>query len=126
MKEISNKRRVLSIVLLVGILLVIGSVYIYRTKPLTIDDVKKNKPNFSGTVIEVNNGHTILVKPDENEPVTKSSDKILVSLDVKMKGIGQETFDPGDEIRVYYDGRIAESYPAQINEVYVIIPNNKP
>ena len=126
MKEISNKRRRLYIGLLVGILLVIDSVYTYMTKPLTLDDVKKDKPNFSGTVIEVNDDHTILVKPDENEPVMKSSDKIRVSLDVKMKGIGQETFDIGYEIRVYYDGAILESYPAQINEVYVILLKKQP
>ncbi|NMA23990.1 MAG: hypothetical protein GX938_10855 [Spirochaetales bacterium] len=37
--------------------------------------------------------------------------------DVSVSG---GAFHIGDEVSVYYDGVIAESYPAQINEVYAI------
>jgi len=30
-------------------------------------------------------------------------------------------FSVGDAVRVYYDGTIAESYPAQVDTVYAII-----
>lgn len=122
----NSKNVMLYIGLLAGIFMVFGSVFAYITKPLTMDDVFQHKPKFSGTVIEINDDTSILVKVNENEPIIKSSDKILVSLDVKMAdaGIGGRDFNIGDEISVYYDGRIAESYPAQINEVYAIVYKN--
>lgn len=119
-----SKNVVLYIGLLIGILLISGSIFAYATKPLTIHDVIQHKPNFRGTVVELNDGHSILVKVNENEAIIKSSDKIHVSLDVKMKGVSARNFNIGDEIKVYYDGSIAESYPAQINEVYVIFLEN--
>lgn len=121
-----SKNVVLYIGLLVGIFMVLGPIFAYITKPLTMNDVFQHKPKFSGTVVEINDNTSILVKVNENEPIIKSSDKILVSLDVKMtdaSAIGRD-FDIGDEISVYYDGSIAESYPAQINEVYAIFHNN--
>lgn len=121
-KGTKSKNAVLYIGLLAGIFMVFGSVFAYVTKPLTMDDVFQHKPKFSGTVIEINDHTSILVKVNENEPVIKSSDKILVSLNVKMPGasVSERDFDIGDEVSVYYDGSIAESYPAQINEVYAI------
>ena len=107
--------------LLVGIFIVFGSIFAYITKPLTINDVFQHKPNFSGTVVEINDDNSILVKVNENEPIIKSSDKIQVSLDVKMKGLSFRNFNIGDEISVYYEGINVDSYPAQINEVYGII-----
>ncbi|CUX44639.1 hypothetical protein BN3590_01490 [Clostridium sp. C105KSO15] len=106
--------------LLVGILISLGSIFAYITKPLTIHDVIQHKPNFRGTVVDMIDDHSILVKVNENEAIIKSSDKIFVPLDVKMRGVSARNFDIGDEIRVYHDGSIAESYPAKINEVYAI------
>ncbi len=121
-----SKNVVVYVGLLVGIFIVLGSIIAYITKPLTMNDVFQHKPKFSGTVIEINDDTSILVKVNENEPIIKSSDKILVSIDVKMSDVsvsGQD-FDIGDEVSVYYDGNIAESYPAQINEVYAIFHKN--
>lgn len=115
-----SKNVMLYIGLLVGILISLGSIFAYITKPLTIHDVIQHKPNFRGTVVDMNDDHSILVKVNENEAIIKCSDKIFIPLDVKMKGVSARNFDIGDEIRVYYDGSIAESYPAQINEVYAI------
>ena len=43
----------------------------------------------------------------------------IVSLDVENKD-SMTHFSIGDEVVVYYDGNIAESYPMQINTVYAI------
>lgn len=42
-----------------------------------------------------------------------------VSLDAENKD-DMVDFNIGDEVIVYYDGNIAESYPLQINTVYAI------
>lgn len=117
-KADKSKNVALYIGLLAGIFIVFGSVFAYITKPLTMDDVFQHKPKFSGTVIEINDDTSILI--------IKSSDKILVSLDVKMAyaSVSGRNLNIGDEVSVYYDGRVAESYPAQINEVYAIFRNN--
>lgn len=60
----------------------------------------------------------ILVKPDDSKE-TKSADKIYVSLDV-ISEIPVPTINAGDRVRVIYNGEIAETCPAQINNVFVI------
>ena len=42
-----------------------------------------------------------------------------VSLNVENKD-SVTKFNVGDEVVVYYDGNVAESYPMQINTVYAI------
>lgn len=78
-----------------------------------------NEPNFSGIVTEVYE-NSILVAVNEGEDALKSSDLISVSLDVQLKD-SMTDFSVGDEVRVYYDGTIAESYPAQVHTVYAIV-----
>lgn len=86
------------------------------TDSITMEDVVK-EPNFSGIVEEIEE-KSILVRVNEDE--VTSSDLIYVSLDVELKD-NMIDFNIGDEVRVYYDGNIAESYPAQVNKVYAII-----
>lgn len=82
-----------------------------------------SEPNFAGIVAEV--GETsILVRVNEDEEAYKSSDLIAVSLDVELKD-GLSEYEAGDEVRVYYDGTIAESYPAQVLRVYAILIVNE-
>lgn len=109
------KRAHLTILLTACLILSIFFIYIFR--PMTMDDVYK-KPNFRGTVREVRD-NSIVVLIDENEDEFKSSDKIVVSLDVKLKD-SMTDFDIGDKVAVYYDGTILETYPAQVKEVYAI------
>ena len=78
-----------------------------------------NEPNFTGIVTETYD-NTILVKVNDGEDVLNSSDLMVVSLDVQLKD-SMTTFNIGDEVTVYFDGTIAESYPAQINKVYAIV-----
>ena len=57
------------------------------------------------------NDNSILI---ENE-----TGQYWVSLDVENKD-SMSHFSMGDEVVVYYDGNIAETYPMQINRVYAI------
>ena len=75
-------------------------------------------PYFNAEVLEVTEKN-ILVKPDDDSKETKSADKIYVSLDV-ISEIPVPTINTGDRVRVIYNGEITETYPAQINNVFVI------
>ena len=90
----------------------------YYFKPMTLNDIY-DKPNFKGTVMQVSEG-AILVEVDPEEDEIKSSDLISVSLEVQLKD-SMTHFEPGDRVGVYYNGEIAESYPAQIHTVYAIL-----
>ncbi len=82
-----------------------------------------NEPSITGIVKETNE-NTILIEHDNSE--------YCVSLNVEHKD-SITSFNIGDEVVVYYDGNVAESYPMQINTVYAItlktpanrIQNNK-
>lgn len=80
--------------------------------------ITKQNPYFNAEVLEVRE-KTILVKPDADAKEAKSSDKISVSLDF-ISTIPVPNFNVGDRVRVIYNGNIAESYPAQINGVFVV------
>ena len=49
----------------------------------------------------------------------KTAQTIAVSPDISARIVAKD-FSIGDEVVVYYDGNIAESYPMQINTVYAI------
>lgn len=85
---------------------------------MTMNDIYK-EPNFKGIVTEVSE-HSILVSVSKDEDEFKSSDKISVSLNVKLKD-SMTHFSVGDKVSVYYNGEIVETYPAQVKEVYAII-----
>lgn len=76
-----------------------------------------SKYYFDATVLET--GTTILVEPFEEAQERKSSDKIYVSTNVSGEQAVPE-LKVGDEVRIYYDGLIMETYPAQIGNVYEI------
>ncbi|MBE5875219.1 MAG: DUF3221 domain-containing protein, partial [Lachnospiraceae bacterium] len=57
------------------------------------------------------NDNSILIENEDGE--------YWVSLNVENKD-SMTNFSVGDEVVVYYDGNIAESYPMQINTVYAI------
>ena len=69
-----------------------------------------SEPSISGIVKETNAGAVLI----ENE-----AGEYWVSLDVENKD-SMTHFSIGDEVVVYYDGIIAESYPMQIHTVYAI------
>ena len=69
-----------------------------------------NEPNITGVVKEANE-NAILIENETGE--------YWVSLNVENED-SMTYFSIGDEVVVYYDGNIAESYPMQINTVYAI------
>ncbi|MDR1549135.1 MAG: DUF4825 domain-containing protein [Hungatella sp.] len=87
-------------------------------RPMSMNNIAK-KPHFAGTVTEVFD-NAILVIVDEGEDVRRSSDLMNVSLNVELKD-SMNHFNVNDKVIVYYNGEIAESYPAQINTVYAIV-----
>ena len=70
-----------------------------------------NEPNIVGFVKEANE-NSILIENETGE--------YWVSLNVENED-SMTHFSIGDEVVVYYDGNIAESYPMQINTVYAIL-----
>ena len=70
----------------------------------------ENEPSIMGIVKDTND-NSILIENEDGE--------YWVSLNVENKD-SMTHFSIGDEVVVYYDGNIAESYPMQINTVYAI------
>ncbi len=64
---------------------------------------------FYGKVIETNAKY-IIVEPNKNEKIRKSSDKISVGLGENNDAI----YIVGTNVKITYDGTIMESYPAQV------------
>ena len=69
-----------------------------------------NEPSITGIVKETNE-NSMLIENDDGE--------YWVSLNVENKD-SMTSFNIDDEVVVYYDGNVAESYPMQINTVYAI------
>lgn len=76
----------------------------------SMDDIIANEPSITGVVKEIS---------DDDIFVENENGEYWVSLDVENKD-SMTHFIIGDEVVVYYDGNIAESYPMQIHTVYAI------
>lgn len=63
----------------------------------------------------------IIVEPEENETIRRSSDKISVVL----KEYDGNAYDPGTKIKVTYDGQVMETYPARVKAIKVKEIENK-
>lgn len=96
--------------LLVLILVLICMLCFVGCDNRSMDYIIANEPSVTGIVKDTNE-NTILIKNNNGE--------YWVSLNVENKD-SVTNFNIGDEIVVYYDGNIAESYPMQINTVYAI------
>lgn len=107
--------KLIIIIIAIGILLFISFM---SNRPMNMNTVL-NEPNFMGRVEEVRD-QSILVRINEDEEEIRSSDLINVSLDVEIKD-SLSDYTVGHIVQVYYDGNIAESYPAQVNNVYAIV-----
>ena len=83
----------------------------------SMNSIIENEPNVTGIVKEVYDAYIqIYIKNDDYPDGADCS----VSLDVKNKDGLYSPIKVGDEVVVYFDGSIAESYPLQINTVYAI------
>lgn len=74
--------------------------------------------SFLAKVLRVNEG-SVLVSPVEGSDELRSSDRIWVSLNA-MSAERVPEIRVGDEIRIAYDGMIAETYPAWIDNVSTV------
>ena len=92
------------------ILMLFGLISLAGCMNKNMNYIISNEPNITGIVLEVND-NSILI---ENQ-----SGEYWVSLNVENQD-SVTHFIIGDEVVVYYDGNIAESYPMQINKVYAI------
>ncbi len=76
----------------------------------SLDYIIANEPNMTG-IVKDSNDDSILIENEDGE--------YWVSLNMENKD-SMTNFSNGDEVVVYFDGNIAESYPMQINTVYAI------
>ncbi len=112
-----------SLVILIAILVLTligaGTYYYVSTQSQNVDLPENGATNipkgivagdyniFKGIIQEVN-GDNAIVKPNANEIILQSADKISVGL---MGG----KYKVGEEVEVTYAGPVMESYPAQVN-----------
>lgn len=76
----------------------------------------KHEPSVTGTVEEVHDNYMIIYLKTDGYP---NGARCAVSLNAENKDSYTDVA-VGDEVIVYYNGEIAESYPLQINTVYAI------
>ena len=76
----------------------------------TMNDIIANEPSITGIVKDIGE-KAILIENEQGE--------YWVSLNVENQD-SMTSFRIGDEVVVYFDGMVAESYPMQINRVYAI------
>ncbi len=83
----------------------------------SINDIIDNKPNVTGIVEELRDNH-IIIRLDTMQGYSEGT-LCEIPLNVEYKD-SYTNMVVGDEIVVYYDGEIMETYPLQIGTVYAI------
>ena len=83
----------------------------------SMNSIINDEPSVTGIVTEVHDQYIQIYIENEGYPYGADCD---VSLDVENKDGTYSPIHVGDEVVVYYDGSIAESYPMQINTVYAV------
>jgi hypothetical protein len=120
----SCRRYIMRQVILLVLMLLIGTSLMGCS-----EDLQDDKQVFEADVIE--NGERLLISPDKESQEYSSSDRIAVAvreadiIDSNGKSTKLDMIKPGDRIKVYYNGLIAESYPAQItaDRIELLGPN---
>ena len=77
------------------------------------DTVDNTEYSFCGTITQVEE-NLFFVEPDEGEEIGKSSNLIMVG---KLKLDTNVKYEVGERIRIFYDGMVMETYPAQIKAI---------
>ena len=77
------------------------------------DTVDNTEYSFCGTITQVEK-NLFFVEPDEDEEIRKSSNLIMVG---KLKLDTNVKYEVGERIRIFYDGMVMETYPAQIKAI---------
>lgn len=101
---------------------ILGSIILISFTAFALINFFSNKDNisFNAVILEVTE-NSILVRPDEGSSELRSADLISAAIREKTKIIDENKnkLDKTDlkanqKVVIYYDGLIAESYPAQI------------
>lgn len=107
-------------IIMLCILMTIGIVASCR------DSKEKNGTSFNAIVLD--KGETsLIVEPEEGSSELLSADKISVSIeeavlmDSEGEGITINDIEAEDRVQIFYNGGIAESYPAQIYGCYKVV-----
>lgn len=82
----------------------------------SMNDIIENEPSITGIVEEVREQSFLLYLETDGYPGGALCE---ISLNVENED-SYTHVSVGDEVVVYFDGNIAESYPMQIGEVYAI------
>lgn len=77
------------------------------------DNVDNTESSFCGTITQVEK-NLFFVEPDEGEEIRKSSNLIMVG---KLKLDTNVKYEVGERIRIFYDGTVMDTYPAQIKAI---------
>lgn len=92
----------------------------------SMNDIIENQPSVHGVITQVHDTYIMIDLESESYP---DNSACTVSLDVENSDGLYSPMTVGDEVVVYFDGLIAETYPLQINNVYAITlrtPVNRP
>ena len=125
----SKNKKVIIGILIAVLIVAIGVVVVYKliensvtnradfnfkvenisSNPVNTVNHEQNEHSFFGKVIESTASY-IIVEPNEDKDIRKSSDKISISLGEYNDAI----YEVGTNVKITYDGTIMESYPAQV------------
>lgn len=89
----------------------------------SMNDVIEKEPHFVGVVETLNESYaTITIS--EDDPLYSEHTSVQISLDVELKD-SYLTLSTGDEVVVYYDGKIADDSAETIYAITLRTPVNK-
>lgn len=107
-------RKQLLLILTLSLILAVTACRTYSGGESEVDE--NEKATFQATILEVRDGY-YLVEPVDGSTELNSADQITVPITNINPSPEPEV---GDVLEIEYDGSIAESYPAQITNVYSI------
>ncbi|MCI8273259.1 MAG: DUF3221 domain-containing protein [Clostridia bacterium] len=130
----NKNKKITIIILIVVFVIVIGAVSAYilierdvakranfnsKTEDISSNPVDtisngNNEHFFYGKVVEAETTY-IIVEPNENEEIRKSSDKISI----KIGESNDVMYMVGTNVKITYDGTVMESYPAQVEAIKI-------
>ena len=84
------------------------------------ENIPSEPMTFKATVLEVYES-SLLVEPlAEETAILASADRLTLPVTNPVLPDGVATFSVGDTVSITFDGMIAESYPAQITDVFSV------
>ena len=102
---------------IIPILLLLICAFVMAGCRRDLNYIISNKPSFQGIVEEITDSAMLITSNDLQG--YEDETQCWVSLDIQYED-GKAEYSIGDNVEVYYDGTIAESFPLQINTVYAV------